>query len=69
MHRSEADLLIHCSECGSEISLAVDRSYAVTEDEGMCFACAIERGGVYDELHDAWTQAPALSSSESLRES
>jgi hypothetical protein len=69
MHRSEADSLIHCSECGSEISLNLDRTYAVTEDEGMCFACAIQRGGVYDELHDSWTQPPTLSSLAPLRQS
>jgi hypothetical protein len=61
MHRSESDEMTLCLVCGAEISVAVDRTFAVTDDTAVCFACAVERGGRYDELHDTWTRAPELS--------
>ena len=60
MHRSEAQDLVSCSQCGAEVSLGADRVYAITEDAALCFGCAIKRGGVYDEAHDSWTRAPDL---------
>ena len=61
MHRSETEQLIRCLNCGSEVSLSLDRSFALSEDHGLCFACSIARGGSYDELHDTWIHAPNLS--------
>jgi hypothetical protein len=61
MHRSEARDLVSCLSCGAEISLGVDRAFALTEDEALCFACAVKRGGTYSEGHDRWTKAPNLS--------
>jgi hypothetical protein len=60
MHRSEAYDRVRCLNCGAEISLARDRSYAVSENDALCFECALERGGAYDERHDEWTRAPQL---------
>ncbi len=58
MHRSEADALslTRCISCASEISFARDRAFAITDEDALCYACAIDRGGVYDELHDRWTK-------------
>jgi hypothetical protein len=61
MHRSEAAELVHCLDCGEEISLALDRAFACEDDAGICFACAIKRGGIYDETHDTWTHAPDIT--------
>jgi hypothetical protein len=47
--------------CGAEISLGVDRAFALSEDAALCFACAVGRGGSYSEAHDRWTKAPNLS--------
>jgi hypothetical protein len=61
MHRSEALDLVSCLSCGAEVSLAVDRVFALTEDAAICFACAVRRGGSYSEAHDQWTKPPNLS--------
>ncbi len=61
MHRSETAEFIECLACRAEISIDRDRAFAVTEDSGLCFSCAIKRGGAYDELHDAWTRSPDVS--------
>ncbi len=60
MHRSEANELVYCLNCGAEVSLAVDRTFAVSDDTGICFDCAIKRGGMYDEAHDRWTRPPSM---------
>jgi hypothetical protein len=60
MHRSEALDLVSCLSCGAEVSLGVDRVFAVTEESALCFACAIRRGGSYNEAHDSWTKSPNL---------
>lgn len=61
MHRSEASELDTCADCGAEVHVARDRTFAAPGDRVLCFACAERRGGSYDELHDVWTQAPDLS--------
>ena len=67
MHRSESYDLVACADCGVEISLGADRVYLVTEAAGLCMACAMRRGGVYDDLHDNWRRAPSLSGLQSLQ--
>jgi hypothetical protein len=58
MHRSETRELATCALCGAEIAPASDRSFAAGGDAFLCFQCALERGGRYDELHDRWETAP-----------
>ncbi len=60
MHRSEAAQFAACIECGAELWPERDRSYLITADDVLCYACAQHRGGAYDEIHDRWTQAPNL---------
>jgi hypothetical protein len=60
VHRSEARQLVECADCGGEIVSERDRSYAFGDESEICIACAIRRGGRYDELHDHWTVAPAV---------
>jgi len=61
MHSSEARELDTCTECGAEIHTARDRSFALDSERSLCFACAVQRGGSFDALHDVWTHAPDLS--------
>ncbi|HEX7480356.1 MAG TPA: hypothetical protein VF331_21325 [Polyangiales bacterium] len=61
MHRCETEQLINCLVCGAETSIDLDRSFALSEVTGLCFACAVARGGVYDALHDTWSKSPDLS--------
>jgi hypothetical protein len=64
MHRSEADQLVGCLQCGAEISLETDRPFVLAEERALCFRCAVERRGAYDEAHDTWVRAPDLSGLE-----
>ncbi|HKU37239.1 MAG TPA: hypothetical protein VJR89_03810 [Polyangiales bacterium] len=61
MHETESNELVNCLICGAEISLALGRAYAVTDTSGLCFRCAIERGGSYDEARDVWSPAPDVA--------
>ncbi|MBM4382800.1 MAG: hypothetical protein FJ091_05465 [Deltaproteobacteria bacterium] len=61
MHRSEARELGYCAECGAEVHSSRDRTYAVDAERSLCFACAVQRGGCFDERRDLWTHAPDLS--------
>lgn len=58
MHQTEWNELVTCLACGAEISLALGRAYAVTDTSGLCFRCALERGGSYDEAEGTWSRAP-----------
>ena len=57
MYESETDEYTRCAACDSEISTK-DRVYAFGVEELLCFQCAVERHGVYDEADDSWTVAP-----------
>jgi hypothetical protein len=61
MHRSEGAELVPCADCGAEIASGRDRSYACDDERELCFACALRRGGVYDEGHDAWSRPPVVA--------
>ncbi|MBI2893725.1 MAG: hypothetical protein HYY06_09250 [Deltaproteobacteria bacterium] len=58
MHRSEAEDLVLCAVCSAEISVSRDRGFAFGSESALCFGCALDRGGVWDELHDTWLEAP-----------
>jgi hypothetical protein len=59
----EMDTAAVCAQCGAEFWPELERGYAFGEedDQVLCYACAIQRGGVYDELNDRWSEAPTLS--------
>lgn len=59
MHRSETRELAACAACGAEISPGRDRAYSFGEEAMLCWACAVRRGGTYDEEHDRWVDPPA----------
>jgi hypothetical protein len=58
MHRSEDRELVSCALCGAEIRPATDRAYQITSRSVLCFDCALERGGRYDEVRDVWSTLP-----------
>jgi hypothetical protein len=49
-----------CADCGVAIDVALERGYSFSEEQALCFSCAVARGGAYDELHDHWTKPPNL---------
>lgn len=60
MHRSETRELSDCADCGAETLPARDRAYASGEIV-LCWACALRRGGSYDEEQDRWVVPPATA--------
>ncbi len=61
MHRSEEALHETCASCGAEV-LSTERPFAFETCDGepavLCYACAVARGGSYEEPHDRWVRAP-----------
>jgi hypothetical protein len=57
-----------CVACGSPVRAATDRTFAVSPERDLCFACSIERGGEYDEQTDRWVVPPRLEPSVDLRD-
>ena len=44
-----------CIDCGAMIAIkdaATDRTFALTPEVVLCNACAVRRGGVYDDVDD-----------------
>lgn len=60
MHRSEARERDQCVDCGAEVA-ALDRVYSVSDETDLCFACAVRRGGQWDEAHDGWSRPPEIA--------
>jgi hypothetical protein len=60
MHRSEANTLLTCSDCGTEVRPGADRVFSFGERGVLCFDCALGRGGSYDETRDLWSTEPHL---------
>jgi hypothetical protein len=58
MHRSETGELGRCAACDAEVRPALDRAYNITTRVVLCFDCALERGGRFDEARDVWTTLP-----------
>jgi len=66
MHREEADQLLACLDCGSELAPGSDRDYEFGTSGALCRACAERRGGTYDELRSCWIEAPDVSDLASI---
>lgn len=60
MHRSEAEALTTCADCGVEFDVARDRGYAVGSNVAICFECAVKRGGSYDGMFERWVDEPRV---------
>jgi hypothetical protein len=50
-----------CASCSSVITRGVDRAYEFSDEEALCFECAVQRGGEYDPDTDTWPIPPNLS--------
>jgi hypothetical protein len=58
MHRSESEEIVDCVDCGTPLDVDRERGYRGSGDWALCQACALERGGRFDEEEDRWTVAP-----------
>ncbi len=62
MEQVEEAFELRCEHCGEEIQdVALERGYMFSEDKALCYACALARGGAYDELRDTWVRPPDMS--------
>lgn len=48
-----------CADCGCSLDPALERGYG-REDWVLCWRCAVQRGGSYDENEDTWTVEPRV---------
>ena len=60
VHRSEAEMLIPCADCGAETTPALERGFGIASDLVLCFDCARQRGGRWDEELARWSIEPDL---------
>jgi hypothetical protein len=58
MHRSEQPEHELCVSCGNDIVAAIDRAYVVSDEEAICFECALRLGGTWDEVTGTWIRPP-----------
>ena len=58
MHRSETRDLTCCADCGTDLDPGRERACGFGTEAFLCYACAVRRGGRYDEVHDRWMEAP-----------
>lgn len=55
------DDLLPCIECEAVVAPGTDRAFPVGTADVLCMACALRRGGAYDEIQDRWKEAPDLT--------
>jgi hypothetical protein len=60
VEREEEEAVAVCAACGAEIVAETERGFRIGDRGALCFQCAVERGGVYDEREDRWLVAPDL---------
>ncbi len=61
MHRSELERVESCAACGRAVTEGVGRGFDFGTRQVLCWECAVERGGSYDETRDQWTRPPRIS--------
>lgn len=49
-----------CVVCGAELSIERERGYALGGGTALCFSCAEDRGGVYDDERERWVTPPEI---------
>ena len=59
MHRSEAELITPCADCGAPMEEET-RVFGFGPDAVLCWTCALRRGGAYDSEEDRWTVEPSV---------
>jgi hypothetical protein len=62
--RSDEGALAVCAACGTELEPETERGFRIGDRGALCFECAVERGGAYDETQDRWLEPPDLEGLE-----
>jgi hypothetical protein len=50
-----------CMLCASLVKPGAAPVYALDEDAVLCFHCAVQRGGTYDDARRTWVALPCCS--------
>jgi hypothetical protein len=50
-----------CPQCSLEFVRRTDWVYDLDDEHGLCFECAMRRGGEYDCASNIWRVAPDVS--------
>jgi hypothetical protein len=50
-----------CCLCGARFWPEIDRGFACSPEDYLCFACAERCGGIFDAREDRWVVAPDVS--------
>ncbi len=58
MHRSESENLVPCVACGAETAASLERAFSIGSDTILCYECAKQRGGRWDEERAIWSREP-----------
>jgi hypothetical protein len=61
MHREESQMASSCIVCGAEVSEGQGREFSFGTRGVLCWACAVARGGAYDDAQNRWTRPPNLA--------
>lgn len=61
MHRETLAELVDCADCGAPVDVGRERGYQGAGNWALCQACALERGGHFDENEDRWTVQPEVT--------
>jgi hypothetical protein len=60
MEREETEQSV-CIDCGAIVYIEDEHCYLVSDDDALCFDCALRRGGQYDGVADEWVFGPDVS--------
>ena len=67
MDIEEAEPIGVCVACGKSIAASTARAFAYGEGDLLCWSCALERGGVFDDEREDWVRAPDLGGLPDMR--
>jgi hypothetical protein len=67
MDIEEAEQTSVCIACGKSIDASTARAFAYGEGDLLCWSCALERGGVFDEDREDWVRPPDLKGLPDIR--
>lgn len=58
-HDTREDAVGSCADCEQDVGLEDSHAFTLPDGGLLCWACALIRGGVYDDKYDRWVVSPA----------
>ncbi len=60
MSENDRESVEICGDCGGAFEPIAERGFRFGGSGALCYACALRRGGTYDEAHDRWVVEPGI---------